>query len=40
LRNPKKRKPDAIRQNLVRKAVAQKGCFINDDDDDDNLIAD
>jgi hypothetical protein len=36
LRNPKKRKPDVIWQNLLRKTMAQKGCFVNDDDDDDD----
>jgi hypothetical protein len=28
LRNPKKRKPDAIWQNVLRKAVAQKGAVL------------
>jgi hypothetical protein len=35
LQNPKKWKANAIWQNLVRKAMAQKGCFASDDDEDD-----
>jgi hypothetical protein len=38
LRNQKKRKPDAIRQNLLRKVMAQMGCFAADDDDDDGQV--
>jgi hypothetical protein len=34
LQNPKKWKLDAIWQNLLRKAVAQKCCFVDDDGDD------
>jgi hypothetical protein len=35
LRNPKKWKPDAIWQRLLKKVMAKKGCFESDDDDDD-----
>jgi hypothetical protein len=37
LQSPKKLKPDAIRQNLLRKAMAQKGCSANDDESDSDI---
>jgi hypothetical protein len=36
LRIPKKLKPGQIKQNLLRKVMAQRGLFANDVDDDDD----